>query len=166
MPIYVNLREEIPYFPIATGQTHLILDTYLIWTPPIEQHVRGLNSVGEAEHGVPARSNRSQKEAPAGRHSRFVFRDCCGASGNFQQAFGERPFTPRLARVTRWRALGGDSNSQQAWGRKRWVTLPFCSCDRIAIDLPAAAILGGRHTDYPPPERSCLSASYLYLIYI
>lgn len=30
MPIYGNLREEIPYFPIAAGQTRLILDTYLI----------------------------------------------------------------------------------------------------------------------------------------
>lgn len=35
MLIYSNLREENSCFPIAAGQTHLILDTRLISSPPI-----------------------------------------------------------------------------------------------------------------------------------
>lgn len=41
---------------------------------------------------------------------------------------------------------------------------PFLSL--IAMELPAAAMLGARHIDYPPSGRSYLSTSYLYFIYI
>lgn len=65
MLICSNLGEEKSCFPIAAGQTHLILDTRLISSPPINIVQLKIQSVKQSS-GMSARSNISRNTALGG----------------------------------------------------------------------------------------------------